>query len=275
MKKQVFWFAILASIFAALLFSDAAQGEEAKKTVKIFLLGGQSNMVGSGNCAELKPPYSEPQPKVNFWNRREKKWVPLAAGIESGGKRFGPEVAFGNAIEKVLSDEKVYLVKYAAGGTALYNDWAPTKGGQYVQFMKTAKEALANLDDAGIKYEIVGMLWLQGESDAAEKHAESYEKNLTAFIAHMREQFKTPEMPFIIARVLNHYGGKSGQAKIVRDAQDKIASTDKNVACFATDDCPIVDPVKNRGHYNAAGLVTIGQRFAEGYKETKGKAEKK
>ena len=63
------------------------------------------------------------------------------------------------------------------------------------------------------------------------------------------------------------YGGKTGQAKIVRDAQAKVAKTVKHVACFNTDDCPIVDPVKNRGHYNAAGLIEIGKRFAAGYKQ--------
>jgi len=141
--------------------------------------------------------------------------------------------------------------------------------------MNTAKAAIADLDAAKVRYEIAGMLWLQGESDAAERKAESYEKNLTAFIAHMRTQFKTPEMPFIIARVLGFYGGKTGQARIVRDAQVKVAKEVKNVACFDTDDCPIVDPVKNKGHYNAVGLIEIGKRFAAGYKEIAARKAKK
>jgi hypothetical protein len=64
--------------------------------------------------------------------------------------------------------------------------------------------------------------------DAAEGQAESYEANLVNFIAHMREQFETPEMPFIIARVLSFYGGETGQAAIVRDAQVKVAEADPN-----------------------------------------------
>ena len=149
------------------------------------------------------------------------------------------------------------------GGTALYNDWAPTTGGQYKGFMSTARAALANLDASKTEYEIVGMLWLQGESDAHENRAEGYEKNLTAFIEHMREQFKAPEMPFVIARVMNHYGGKTGQAKIVRDAQQKIAETDPHAAWFDTDGLPLNDP----GHYNGEGLIEIGKRFAKAYSE--------
>ena len=90
-----------------------------------------------------------------------------------------------------------------------------------------------------------------------------YEDNLNAFIANMREQFKTPDMRFIIARVRSHYGKENGHAKIVRDAQVKVAEDDKHCAWFDTDDCTMV----NAGHYDAGGLVVIGKRFAEKYVE--------
>jgi hypothetical protein len=231
------------------------------KSVKVFILAGQSNMVGSGKAANLVPPYSKPFPTIKIWVQGTKQWQPLSPKAKD---RFGPEVSFGHAIAKVLPDDDIRLVKYAASGTALYNDWDPkTKGKQYVAFMNTTRSALAELDASKTKYEIAGMLWLQGESDAHENKAETYEKNLTEFIAHMRTHFKTPKMPFVIARVRNHYGGKTGQAKIVRDAQVKIAGADKNVGWFDTDDCSML----NAGHYNAAGLIDIGKRFAVEYKK--------
>jgi hypothetical protein len=82
----------------------------------------------------------------------------------------------------------------------------------------------------------------------------------------MREQFKTPEMPFIIARVLSFYGGETGQAAIVRDSQVKVAEADPNAAWFDTDDSPIIDPETNQGHYNAEGNLINGRRFAEAMK---------
>jgi len=97
--------------------------------------------------------------------------------------------------------------------------------------MNTVNSALANLVTNGINYEISGMLWMQGESDAYEGQAASYETNLVNFISHMRAEFSTPEMPFIIARVLDYFGGDTiplysgtqtnpNQAEVVRAAQE-------------------------------------------------------
>ena len=70
--------------------------------------------------------------------------------------------------------------------------------------------------------------------------------------------------PFFLARVKEHYGGKAG-AKFVRDAQMKIGETDEHAACFDTDDCEM----HNVGHYNAAGLIIIGTRFADAFNNLK------
>ncbi len=235
------------------------------KTTKLFLLGGQSNMVGSGSTNDLTPPYSEAVPAIRIWNG-EKGWVPLAPGHD-GRSEFGPDIAFGHEMAALLPDDDVRFIKYAAGGTALYDDWSPElKGPQYGEFMRTANEAIADLRNSNTAFEIVAMLWFQGESDASEGRAESYEANLVHFIDHMREQFKTPEMPFIIARVLSFYGGETGQAAIVRDSQVKVAEDDPHAAWFDTDDSPIIDPETNQGHYNAEGNLINGRRFADAVK---------
>ena len=48
----------------------------------VFLLGGQSNMVGQGANAELTGPLSRPQPDVHFWSRLgaagARLWSPIA-----------------------------------------------------------------------------------------------------------------------------------------------------------------------------------------------------
>jgi hypothetical protein len=239
----------LLCVFCLILIGSVG----AKEPVKVFLLGGQSNMVGSGKPSELSGVHAKPQEDVRFWQGNA--WVDLAPGA----RNFGPEIGFGRAMKDAHPKEEIYLIKYAAGGTALYNDWSPSGGPQYKQFMKTAQAAIANLDKEGVKYEIVGMLWMQGESDAHETKAETYDKNMRDFIAHMREQFITPEMRFVIARVKDFYGGKTGQAKIVRDAQVDIAKSTEGVEWFDTDDYPMV----NSGHYNGEGLIMMGKDFAK------------
>lgn len=225
---------------------------------RVFLLGGQSNMVGQGVNAELVSPYNAAQTDVNYWNGA---WVSLAPGFGNHSDEFGPEVAFGRAIKDTLPDDTIYLVKYAVNGTALYNDWSPTNGPQYTGFMNAVNSALANLEMNGISYEISGMLWMQGESDALEGEAASYETNLVNFISVMRSEFGIPEMPFIIARVRDHYGGGGtppSQADIVRAAQVTVAESTLYVSWFDTDAYQMV----NSGHYGTQGQLDMGNDFA-------------
>jgi hypothetical protein len=235
------------------------------KVIKVFLLGGQSNMRGAGNPGDLKPPYNQPFIKVKTWSDTTKSWLPLTP---KGG--FGPEVYFAHVLAKAYPGEDIRLVKYAALGTNLYGHWSPVVKGapSYRKFMKITRAAMADLDASGVKYEIAGMLWLQGESDANEKKGDTYEKNIIDFISHMRKEFKTKDMPFIIARICDNWGRETGHAKLVRDAQMKAAKTIHNVRCFDTDDCAI-----SGGHYISAGLAVIGKRFAETYIEVDNKSD--
>ena len=72
------------------------EDEEHMNKTKIFLLGGQSNMVGSGAIKDLAPPYSEALPVIRIWHP-EKGWIALAPGYD-GRSEFGPEIAFGHEI---------------------------------------------------------------------------------------------------------------------------------------------------------------------------------
>lgn len=248
----------LAAI-AYLCFSGLSSAAPASQTSDVFLLGGQSNMVGIGVFAEVPAPYSEPLPNVTIWDGTA--WV----SVPDYAKKLptcGPEVSFAHAIAKLLPGHDIKLIKYGEGGTSLYQKWAPEQGPQYILFMKTADAALANLREAGQKYKVDGMCWLQGESDAQENMGKEYEKNLKAFIENMRTKFATPDMPFVIARVRDIYGHATGEAKIVRDAQDKIGRSVKNATCFNTDDCELQG---NGAHYSTVGLIKIGDRFADGY----------
>jgi hypothetical protein len=249
-------------LFIAVLTLVALHTAPIHAKTRVFLLGGQSNMIGQGANSELTAPYDTPQTDVNFW--RGGTWVPVRPGFGNSANSFGPEVSFGIAIKDAYPADDLYLIKYAVGGTALYNDWSPVAPGgpQYNGFTNTAAAALANLDAASIDYEIAGMLWMQGESDGMNMpHAKAYNKNLTDLIRLVRAEFKSPKMPFVLGRVGKHYDSRpKGGADIVRAAQVAVAEADPNVICFDTDDVPIAS--YNPGHYNTEGQLTLGQRFA-------------
>jgi hypothetical protein len=223
---------------------------------RVFLLAGQSNMNGQGTNSELTSPYDSAQTNVAFWH--DGAWEDLSPGFGNTSEQFGPEVTFGYTVRQALPSDRIFLIKYAVNGTALYNDWAPSSGPQYSAFMSTALAALADLDAAGVDYEISAMLWLQGESDALEGHGEAYETNLRNFIDDMRTRFDAPDLPFYIARVREHYGTPE-QTALVRTAQVVIADSTANVEWFDTDS---YNPLINGGHYDTAGQVGIGIDFA-------------
>ena len=105
------------------------------------------------------------------------------------------------------------------------------------------------------------MLWLQGESDALENQGAAYETNLRNFIADMRTQFDSPELPFYMARVREFYG-TAEQSGLVRTAQVVVAESTEFVEWFDTDS---YNPLIEGGHYNTEGEINIGIDFANLY----------
>ena len=164
MKNTVSVVAIVVGLAWAVAPSTAA--------TKVFLLAGQSNMDGYGISGALPAPYNAPQPAVHFWSNSG--WTNLRGGLGSstaGYAAFGPEVTFGYQIHAMFPGDNVYLVKYAAGGTALADaadQWTPDgNGGVYNAFKPTVEAALLNLANAGLSPSIAGMIWMQGEADTS------------------------------------------------------------------------------------------------------------
>ena len=98
----------LTGLIVSLCVASASASAEGARPVKIFLLGGQSNMAGQLKeyWADVQSPYKDPFPKIQLWQNKRSQWVPLAPS-----HRLGPEIAFGHAIAKALPDEEVRLVK--------------------------------------------------------------------------------------------------------------------------------------------------------------------
>lgn len=251
-------------------------GFEVLAGARVFLLAGQSNMVGSGRYDELESPYNEPLEGVKMWHKGV--WKPLGPRTNNNKEKlFGPEIAFAHAMKKAYPKDEIYLIKVAAGGTSLYHSWAlpaedapPKSGGMYRMFIARCTAALKNLTDAEIRYTIDGMLWMQGESDAKGGQGEQYKVRLTAFIKHMRDHFEVDDMPFILGRIIKHYDTPEGDNAKVRAAQEAVADEMDYVAWFSTDHYELF----NAGHYNTEGLVRMGHDFAAGLLELKKSREK-
>jgi alpha-galactosidase len=130
---------------------DNATPASTDKPVKIYILAGQSNMVGIGNVPGPKPGSLDAITKVdgkfpnllddsnNYLERRDvwyegvvtataKKW--LAPGCGSGSGTIGPELGFGQVMGW-YHDEPVIILKASQGNRSLGWDFLPPGSSQY------------------------------------------------------------------------------------------------------------------------------------------------
>lgn len=117
----------------------------AAKTVKVFILAGQSNMEGKGDPMHLVTHKDDPQIKPWYakvkdgdgWAVRDDVFItypvkskgakhgPLTAGYGTLGEdSIGPELGFGHVVGEAF-DEPVLIIKTAWGGKSVYQDFRP------------------------------------------------------------------------------------------------------------------------------------------------------
>lgn len=235
------------------------------KPLSVYVLAGQSNMVGQGDAAELSTPLDAAQGDVMLWNDASVGWSPLSWGAGNGPTTFGPELSFGRILAQGAPEARVALIKHAEGGTNLAVDWDPSTGPSYANLVDVLAQAKARADAYGLTYEVRGFAWMQGESDALDANmAFDYTQNFPVFIEGVRALVGVPDLPIVFGRIRETMPTPFDFASDVRAAQESVAAADPNVTFVDTDDLTLkADEV----HYDAAALVTLGERFADAMKQ--------
>ena len=235
--------------------------------VSVFLLGGQSNMVGLGRNSELPGNLARSNPNVKIWQDSSRDFIALRPGFSNpysgDGPEFGPELTFGDSIQG-YNGKEVYLIKHATGSTNLVNDWDPdgANNREYDTFVNRVDRALADLRGQGISYSIDGMLWMQGEADSySEQPANEYRANLTAFIRDMRDRYNGG-LKFAIGQLHNSFD--TAYDDRVRAAQYSVAAADGNTVVANTNGFGLYG---DRVHYNTQGQISLGYSFANAIRQ--------
>lgn len=230
----------------------------AAKTVKVFILAGQSNMEGHGTIAGDKPgtlesllkdPKTAPRfthlQKDGEWIVRDDVWIQwlerkdkLGIGGFAGRGAIGPELGFGLAVGDYL-DEPVLLLKFGPGGTSLAGPWRPPSSGprangkssgeQYTNLVATVKQTLGDLgkhfpDLSGHAPELAGFVWHQGWNDGCSMgDCKEYEVNLGNLIRDLRKDLDAPNLPVVIGGSgFGGWGQKIDRRLMIMQAQENV-----------------------------------------------------
>lgn len=191
--------------------STNAQIKKANGKLKVFVLAGQSNMVGFGQVLGDKPGTMQYHLKndndeynhltnkgqpivrkdvyvVNLSGGKQKQSGLLDTNFGAQANHIGPEYAFGWQVGEYYKDP-VLIIKCSWGGRSLAHNFLPPsiedypkpqkdgdKGFHYAEVVRHVKEITGNLKKyvpgyKGKGYEIVGFGWHQGWNDSIDQKA--------------------------------------------------------------------------------------------------------
>jgi hypothetical protein len=289
---------LIIGLLPALVMSQQIE----KDTIRLFYLGGQSNMDGYGYNKELPTSlkgdfknvwifHGNPAPDENptggsgEWDVLKPGHGVGFSGYQSKNKlsnRFGIELSFVKKLQELYPNEKIAIIKYSRGGSSIdslaagnFGSWEPDFNGktginQYDHLLKTVRSAISVKDINGDGTEDyllpMGIIWMQGESDSdkTEEIANKYYSHLKRLMDLIRASLHTDDLPVVIGKISDSHNDDDGK---VWDYGELVQYAQEKYA--KTDkNAAIVRSTRNykysdRWHYNSEGYIDLGKEFAE------------
>lgn len=277
--------------------------EPEKKSIDVYILAGQSNAVGFNNAALYEGGVENFSSKfiqdsrVLLWagsNARAdfaNKWSSLQIGVseiavDAAYKHaFGPEIGFAKTMTAKMPGRQIAIIKYAVGGTGIarssdYNDYIPSlkdyydkginwhypeanrkAGALYTNLFENIAAAIDSLKKLNYSCNIAGFIWMQGEHEAgiSATMASDYKDLLLHLFSSVRKDLNQPELPVVIGQV-NSNTWAFGH--LARQRQAEYCATDPHSKLVTTTDLSR-NGNGDTAHFNAEGMLLLGERFAE------------
>jgi len=232
---------LLAPVLLLLLVAGISLTAASQEPLKVFVLAGTSNMLGAtAKIGDLPEELREPQKDILVYQKGD--WMPL----EAGKNLVGNEATFGQAMTKHLGQPIGILwtsVRYVASAS-------PGPG-----INNIAKQSR----DKGRPIEIAGMLLDVSFGDGLkEETAKIYGEKLVLWIDAARRDLGNDKLPIVMNRAIPPLPG-TPHLELVRKAQDFVMLPN-----FRVFDCDDVSRGGDKVHFNTAGRLEMGRRFAAG-----------
>jgi carbohydrate esterase-like sialic acid-specific acetylesterase len=237
---------VCLAVVAALFAAAESSGSSLPTPDEVFVLAGQSNMLGRGFPLSAGAPSDS---HVLVW--RKKAWKvavdPLGdPKVQANG--VGPGMTFGLGALQQLQPETVGIVMCAVSGTTI-SKWQPSRS-VYTNCINQVKTAGGHVD---------GILFLQGESDATnQSDASNWGKRFTNVLTGFRTDLGT-DVPFVIGQIGKISASGFSYQKTVRSQQAAAATAHPGLAMIKTKDLPTGS---DGLHFTVDSYKTIGERFA-------------
>ncbi len=290
---------LLVLIFlSSMLFSQ----QKDRDKIKVFFLGGQSNMDGFGYNTDLPGslnitfenvwifhgnPVGDDQPDGGLG-----KWDLLKPGHGTGfssdginnnlSQRFGVELSFAKRLQDLYPGEKIVIIKYSRGGSSIdslaagrFGSWEADYQGttginQYDNFLTTVNKALfsADFDRDGKVDRLIpgGIIWMQGEADAdfTEEIANRYYFNLKRLMDLIRASFHTDDLPVVLGKISDSWNEEDGK---VWEHGELVQYAQEKYA-ITDGNAAIVRSTRyykysDPWHYDSEGYIDLGIKFAD------------
>jgi len=211
----------------------------------------------------------------------------FSAGLKKGGKHLfilsgqsnmvgmKADISFTPIVSKAFGEENVIVVKSAASGQPIrrwYRGWKPFEGEEptakadlYDTLMHKIKKEIEGEDIASVTF-----VWMQGERDAREKHADVYEKSLLGLYSQLSTDLQRNDINFVIGRLSDFdlTNEKYKHWTRIRSIQEKVADSNPRFTWINTDDLNdgfnrSGKEISNDLHMSLEGYKIMGKRFAE------------
>lgn len=266
--------------------------EERDNVAKVILLAGQSNATGATVGSYLSE-YVTPEKYQELLDGYSNVKILYSSGTISGGNlsipnksvtfvdvkmgqgisstRFGPELGLAEYLSENYPDETFYIIKYAIGSSGLRAHWNPLDESKAIclnEFDDLVYQGLVELEMMGLTPEIVGFLWMQGESDASSANgAYQYYTYQDELVKLIRENYAFYEsdggIAFIDAGVSEE--GMWSTAYLVNEMKRRYALVSELNEYIDTnkEGLTCLQENNDNAHYDSWSMLRLGQMYGE------------
>ncbi len=217
---------------------------------RLFLLLGQSNMVGLG---DLNQSIVVNNDNITVFNDGEWKVAKDPLHTNNPNSGVGLAISFANQVSKQFDvDDSIGLIPLAVASTSL-SEWMPYST-LYTRIFSVLESAKVDYDD------IEGILWHQGESECKSTlKSSSYADRFEFIVKYLRQDLNNPKLPIICGELGGFLDHRFPLANVVNE---QLYILENKIGYLGVVKSTSLTSNKDIIHMDSESLIEFGKRYA-------------